>query len=215
MRWTNKEQDILRQYYSSAKKEDILKMLPNRTWCAIQAQCEERLNLGRPLTAASHHQIAINLSETEKAYLAGIIDGEGTLIATWQTKTKVFAFEITVANTNKAVLEWIVKKVGVGGVYAEKRSPNSQYYKTRKYAYKYRLYRISQILPLITAIRPYMIIKRKQADLLEEIINAIVKEKQEHNKRNGYVYSQQIHEIYKKLKEVNHKGNGQLNLGDF
>lgn len=57
---------------------------------------------------------------SEKAYLAGIIDGEGCISYTpWINKAdgnKRYKLTLTVANTKKPLLIWIKKKLGFGTV---------------------------------------------------------------------------------------------------
>lgn len=55
----------------------------------------------------------------EKAYLAGIIDGEGTVTLTRHHKNETPTARVSVANNNLKLLEWI--KSIVGGVIVSKK----------------------------------------------------------------------------------------------
>lgn len=54
------------------------------------------------------------LNVEEAAYLAGIVDGEGTITLASKNKGQNRRLAITVSNTDRELLEWILKVVGVG-----------------------------------------------------------------------------------------------------
>lgn len=112
------------------------------------------------------------LTPTELAYLAGIIDGEGTITiirATkkWRENTRVVLTPtVQVHNTNENLLRWLSDKLGMVVFSRDRRlstMPRNQPIKsTPKTSYSmnivgYRCFRLLQ------AIEPYLIIKREQA----------------------------------------------------
>jgi hypothetical protein len=205
--WTPEENQILKVHYSSSQKEHILKLLPNREWTSIYAQAEKKLGLSRSVMIHALSKIkTIDLLEWQKGYIAGLIDGEGSFLAIPQMKRNAFGFEITIANTNKAALEEIQKFVGFGKVYQDRPAPNIEYYLTRKMGYKYRIYKIGEILPIIEQIKPYLFIKKKQAIILEQMINDIIQNKLDYGKRNGYLHKASTWKLFDELKVLNMKG---------
>ena len=52
----------------------------------------------------------------EKAYIAGIIDGEGTITLVRKHQNENYSPEVSVANTNIGLLNWIKEKVGYGQI---------------------------------------------------------------------------------------------------
>ena len=60
--WTEKELNILRQYYSSIPKEDFLKMLPSRTEASIICKAMQ-------LKVKSYHYLNEKYSEDEKQFI--------------------------------------------------------------------------------------------------------------------------------------------------
>lgn len=93
----------------------------------------------------------------DAAYLAGIIDGEGSVIL--YKRREVVAVMLTVSNTAKQLLDWIADKTGVGAVC-------SQYKETekRKATWFWRC-NADAAESVLQQIRPYLVLKSAQADL--------------------------------------------------
>jgi Mor family transcriptional regulator len=91
------------------------------------------------------------------AYIAGIIDGEGTIdIFHDGNKSQIMRPHMTVANTHIGMLKFLVKTIG--GNYSKNSTPSHC-----KQCYHWSLYRASDILALTLAIQPYLIIKKEGA----------------------------------------------------
>ncbi len=107
----------------------------------------------------------LKLTQTQLAYLAGFIDGDGSIYARlkpngtyrygFQIAPYIVLFQSAKDETNfKIICEML----------------NCGYLRKRKDGIlEYTIGRKEEILALIKAIRPYLILKRQQADLLEEI----------------------------------------------
>ncbi len=103
---------------------------------------------------------ALALNAIDAAYLAGLIDGEGTVGLYYRSGHGV-ALHLSIANTFRPVLEWVRQTTGVGCV-AMRRSPSkSERHKTGG-VWKCTAVAAETIL---TAVRPSLIIKAVQADL--------------------------------------------------
>jgi hypothetical protein len=94
---------------------------------------------------------------TDKAYLAGLIDGEGCIKLYPQMNPPC---QITIANNNKKVLDWVKDKLDCGNVYIHKLPPERKH----KTQYQWRVASREQIKKILKAIKPYLIIKDDQAD---------------------------------------------------
>jgi hypothetical protein len=97
------------------------------------------------------------LTVAEAAYLAGILDGEGSIIL--YLRRDVVALRVVVANTNRALLDWIVRTVGVGDVYAQREATE-----THAAAWSWRC-NAEAAETLLGQLRPYLRIKAPHADL--------------------------------------------------
>jgi len=101
----------------------------------------------------------IPLKEVEKAYLAGIVDGEGTVTLTRRHKNETPAPKVSVANTNLELLRWI--KVRIGGVIVSKKKYKSHH------SDSYIWYACQdRAICFLNEIKKFLIVKKEQADLI-------------------------------------------------
>lgn len=56
------------------------------------------------------------LSPTEAAYLAGLIDGEGTIALTRRHRGSERQLVVTISNTERPLLEYVLKTAGAGRI---------------------------------------------------------------------------------------------------
>lgn len=104
---------------------------------------------------------AKKLSVTDAAYIAGFIDGEGSIMVYLREKG-VAGTKISISNTKRDVLDWICEVVGVGHVIAHQRA-------NKKHATShFWLCTGDSALTVLEQIRPYLKIKQAQADLAIE-----------------------------------------------
>lgn len=101
----------------------------------------------------------------EQAYIAGIIDGEGSILLTRQSKTQHPSPCITVASTDIELLNWLKTTIGRGTL-IQKKNYNP---KRHKNSFTYTLIRDAAI-DLLKEIEPYLIIHKKKARA-QHIIN--------------------------------------------
>ena len=112
------------------------------------------------------------LTHTEVAYLAGILDGEGCIsILKMRMKRPYgvywhYALQLRIGNTYLPLLEWICERVG-GKIYAQTYVTNWR--GNRKQAYHWHM-QGRQAANFLALVRPYLIVKSEQADLAMEFI---------------------------------------------
>ena len=100
------------------------------------------------------------LSREDSAYLGGLIDGEGTITLTRRHKGFNRYLGVTISSTERQILEWVLKTVGVGNItnkrtYSEKHAPS----------YTYQVFS-QQALGILEQIYPYLrTYKNKRARL--------------------------------------------------
>ena len=124
------------------------------------------------------------LLETEKAYIAGLFDGEGcvSIIKDDRTgqgnhKSPSYSLILIISNNNKEVLEWLNKKTGIGNLAKRKNQR----------LYDWKLSRKGTEI-FLNKIYPYLIIKREQAELAIEFCNHM-NEKTGYNSKNPMTQS--------------------------
>ncbi|NLJ98545.1 MAG: hypothetical protein GX320_04660 [Tissierellia bacterium] len=96
--------------------------------------------------------------ETEKAYLAGIIDGEGSIMLTRFHKNEYPSPCISISSTDIELLEWVKNTTNTGRIIKKKN------YNKEKHldSYTYRVI-YDDALKILKEIEPYLIIKKKKS----------------------------------------------------
>lgn len=100
------------------------------------------------------------LTETEAAYFAGILDGEGTFDLRGGRSVRLI-----IGNCNTDLMEWLI--VIGGGVHMTKQFPNRQPH------YRWQLNQRGDVLKLLMQVEPYMLIKRTKAQEAIQLIQSL------------------------------------------
>ena len=106
------------------------------------------------------------LTEAEKGYIAGLIDGEGSILLKGNQYTP--APYLQIVNTNKKCLEYIQKALKAGTVTVRKGNGKENW----KKCYIWRAHTNLQALKILEAILPFLIIKKELAIKMIRIIRA-------------------------------------------
>lgn len=115
------------------------------------------------------------MTNEEKAYIAGIIDGEGSIMLQSFHKNQLPSPCVTIASTTLELLEYIKNVVGVGTITKKKN------YNIEKHKYSYTLtIRYNHAIELLKDIEPYLVIISKKLRA-----NLIIKEYKDLTPRNG------------------------------
>ena len=99
------------------------------------------------------------MDEVEKAYIAGIIDGEGTVTLMKHHKNETPIPFVGIANNNYELLKWIKVLAGGNICAKKKRLPHHN----DSYALNIRH---DRALRFLNEIKKYLIIKKPQAELI-------------------------------------------------
>lgn len=107
------------------------------------------------------------LSKTEASYLAGLVDGEGTVTLTKREKNAQRTLTITIANTERVLLEYSLNVIGAGVISSKRvqkinHAPSFVYKITGRQA----LSVLQQILPFLCSYK-----KERAEFALAEYIN--------------------------------------------
>jgi hypothetical protein len=108
-------------------------------------------------------------TEAEKAYLAGILDGEGCVGVAWR-EGKYLTPTIQVVNTNPILLDWLHDRYG-GSV---RGRPDVRL--NRKPSFCWTVCG-QKALTVLRDARPYLLLKTEQADILLAIPRQSTKER--------------------------------------
>jgi hypothetical protein len=97
------------------------------------------------------------MTDTEKAYLAGIVDGEGSIMLIRFHKNQYPSPCVSISSTDLELLKWIKKTAKMGRIINKKN-----YNKERHLdSYTYRVI-YDDAIKLLKDIVPYLIIRRKR-----------------------------------------------------
>ncbi len=112
-KWTQKEEEIVKKYYLKIPKEQLLALLPNRSWEAIKlkalqlgvARKKEEVRRSKEVIERLRKLAASRMikpkfeRKKELAYVLGVLDGDGYTDKKWtiglETVTKEFAEKFT------------------------------------------------------------------------------------------------------------------------
>lgn len=97
------------------------------------------------------------LSSEEKAYIAGIIDGEGSIMLTKFHKNQLPAPCISIASTSLELLQWIKNKTGFGSIKSKKNYNPIAHKDSFTYTIRY-----DEAISLLKEIEPYLVIEQKK-----------------------------------------------------
>lgn len=97
------------------------------------------------------------MTSIEVAYLAGIIDGEGSIMLSKYHKSEYPSPYISISSTDSELLEWIKDKMGSGRI-NKKKNYNIDKHKT---SYTYFIY-YDVAIDIMKKIEPFLVITKKK-----------------------------------------------------
>lgn len=164
--WTPTEiENLNRLYPTQPFIQSLLEHFPGRT--VNQVRCKAR-HLGLKRTARVGPQEAIGVKIAQAAYLAGLVDGEGTIslrtVRHPERRRKIVINPyVAIYNCVPEVLYWIHKTTELGHI--RQRCPTKH---QRKPVYEWITRSLVDCARISRTVLPYLIIKRRQAELLLE-----------------------------------------------
>jgi hypothetical protein len=101
------------------------------------------------------------LSSPEAAYIAALIDGEGTVTLTNHSRSKYRRLQVEIGNTDLELLKWVKNSIGAGQILLKR-----PYNERQALSYTYKIHS-RQALNLLNQISSYLkTYKRKRAELV-------------------------------------------------
>lgn len=105
------------------------------------------------------------LTETEKAYLAGLIDGEGCFNIDKKKSVHTkrehdFTGRVLIVNSNLDMMSWVLRTVGEGGIYVYKKAYSNKWKPVHRWVICG-----NKAQDFVKQIYPYLQAKTKQAEL--------------------------------------------------
>lgn len=113
-----------------------------------------------------------NITDKELAYLAGIVDGEGSVGVYWCKDHSAPTFQFFVTNTNFDLERWIRQRLPWAKIRSRVRKGSLGTKPIWEWACKNR----KLLKPLLEALYPYMVIKAPQVKLMLSLMDDESKE---------------------------------------
>lgn len=139
-----------------------------------------------------------HLSEADRAYIAGVIDGEGYVaIHGIDDSASVWIF---VGNTNFDLLDWL--KAKLGGYLALARAATERHKECRRWHAS-----ALRARAILEAVAPFLIVKRRHAELIRAFYEAVPAYKEAHpgRLRPGHLH-EPLRSILAELRWLNRRG---------
>lgn len=152
------------------------------------------------------------MKETDKAYLAGLIDSDGCIGLMHRKSTKLYKKtgrreyhyyipQVSVAQKKKECILFLLRFIE--GSYCQSYRSNGLYYWTR-------IYRQDQVAFLLEMILPYLLIKRRQATALLTWLEYRKNKIYEHNKEGRYIGNYgEVDRVFKNLFTILNRKNAE------
>lgn len=194
--WSDYEIEVLKSKFH-LPRERLLNLLPNRSLDAILDKTK-RCGLSRRYEVHKREMGAdCGLTRREATYIAGVMDGEGTISIHKEKRSPVAYYpRLGVVNTSLELMLWLKKKLHF--------NIPQKLDKGRRESWKtcycgtlsgYKVY------PLLKRILPSLIVKRKQA----ELVIAFLEERLKHVESNLGYTGEEI-QLYKEVRALNKRG---------
>lgn len=200
--WTDEDIDLLKRYYETRSKEDLLKLFPERSWSSLRHKAE-RLKVYR--TSVKHYlrpKRIEDLQHDDKVYVAATIDGEGTITVSVKKNNAdperggaPLTPLIGISNTKKELIDWL-HSILFGSTM---RTSKKDVKRNRKAVWAVQVARLLDVKALLEQVLPYLKVKRRQAELVLQFCNLRLKD-------TWATYNPRLFEIAKEVRKLNRKG---------
>lgn len=209
--WTAGEISLLKQLYSTENREVMLKLLSNRNWKSIQAKTHK---LKLPRKCRSYTPILerlpnLNLKEEEKSWIAAAIDFEGTISFHRQYKSKSEKSAprmrpyIVICNINIDLLRRFVELCNIPTIVEKRPKPNRVNWSQ---AWLARTHNQADIYAILKEVHPYLIAKKRQAELIMEFIEIQSDRLKQIELGKASKYTPRQFEIFCEVRNLNRRG---------
>lgn len=170
--YTPEEDELLRKVYPTATKAELALLFPGREANGLMQRAHKLgikkdkrfYDFGTP----TEETIIGHLGETDKAYLAGIIDADGCIRLNRRFNNRshqpVYAAYVQIYTTSTALLEWLETRFP--GVSRRQRDDRQKEHPEWRVGYTWTLSGNRRVMIFCREIAPYLIIKREQAELI-------------------------------------------------
>lgn len=108
------------------------------------------------------------LSKLECAYLAGMIDADGSICKCKNRDS--FVCKVRVHNSSEKLMIWLKKKIGAGNINHLPPAVDKQGFKHTKDRWDFDLSAKVDVIEILKQINPYLIIKKEKSKMILNLI---------------------------------------------
>jgi len=101
------------------------------------------------------------MTDVEKAYIAGLFDGEGTVGYYFKTSLGYHRAQVAIYNYDPRVMVWLRKRLPFGSVVSSNQGKRKKHK-----GWAWSVNRRRRVESFLRLIRPYLVVKANQVDLL-------------------------------------------------
>jgi len=146
----------------------------------------------------------VELDEAQAAYLAGLIDGEGT-IGLWGIKPSarrraVLVPHLEIGNTNRDLIDWLVRITQNGRIVLNREIEGC------KRCYKWQL-APRQVALILPQVLPYLIAKRRQGEVVARFLELQAQGRQEGGRGVLDRDWPEVEALYREIRTLNRRGD--------
>ena len=191
--WSDDELKILLNNLDKPVRE-LVKLLPQRTPQAIYTKLKKLKIEKRLLVARKDYEKVFEIDEVSKAYIAGLVDGEGWISINKNGKGFLHVY-VGISNTSPELIQWLRNKLPeskLGAYEGERKGWRRRYYVS------FHGFKAGAFLKMVL---PYLILKKKHALLALRFLESRL------YKSKFGAYSKEEYEIYEMMKKLNVKGS--------
>jgi len=146
-------------------------------------------------------------AKSKWSYIAGFFDGEGSIITF--SKPRVTA-EIT--NTDYSILHWMQKQTNLGKIYKAHEQEQHAILGGHEPAWRYNIYRQTEVIKFLTTIYPYLKIKKSLAKLAIQFLTMrttdIPTGRSKRNKTSAHCITDPEREVFQRMRNMNASRSG-------
>jgi hypothetical protein len=171
-RWSKQEIEYLKENFPNKTVSDLARALnrSKRSVAAMITRCGLRRNWRHPWNASLKYPTVKNMSDVERGYIAGLIDGEGTITFTTTNKRKIPRLRVFIANTSREIVERVREIIGCGSLYLVREKRQGKRGSWHE-IWHWQTSSLLDIKNLLQQISPILVGKKQHAQLALEYID--------------------------------------------
>lgn len=162
--WSQDEDLFLRAKYPTMPNKQISVEL-GRTLPSIRARAVRLGVMKRPKCS-----VEIQLSIPEAAYLAGMIDGDGSISFSADRDARIFTPGLTIYNTDTLLFDWIGERLDFLRPYLVVYRGRQLKIRKEPKCWQLRFSRRSGLKQILDLLLPFLVLKRRRAELVLEFL---------------------------------------------